>query len=64
MLRLNQRQREILTDKVPDVVNLVSAAIVIGFLIGQPGVSLDLFVGSVALWIVALVFVLFIGRDV
>lgn len=64
MLRLKPRQREILTDKVPDLVNLVTGAIVIGFLIGQPGASLPLFVGSVALWIVALIVVLFIGRDI
>ncbi len=64
MLRLKPRQREILTAKVPGLVNLVPGAIVIAFLIGQPGASLPVFVGSLALWIAGLVVALFFGRDV
>jgi hypothetical protein len=38
-LGLNERQRSVLADKVPDMANLVAAAIVVGFAIGESAAS-------------------------
>ena len=62
MVRLNPRQREVVADKLLDVVNLVTAAIAIGFFIGQPRASAALLIASVAFWLAALLVVLFIVR--
>ena len=63
MLRLNARQRQILTDKVPDVAHLVTAAIAIGFLVGEPRASARLFIVTVAAWTAVLLVALLVGRE-
>jgi len=60
MLRLNSGQREVIADKVPDMANIIAAAIVIGFLVGQPGVSRLIVSAGIGFWIVAVLFVLMI----
>ena len=56
MLRLTPRRRAVLAEKLPDVANLITAAIVIGFAIGQPTVSWSVLITTLALWIAALLF--------
>jgi hypothetical protein len=58
MLRLNQRQRGVLVDKLPDIANLVAASTFLGqFLTGRP-FSLMLAVLGVAatigLWVMVM----------
>lgn len=60
MLRLKSRQREVLADKVPDMANIIAAAIVIGLMVGEPRVSWLAFLAAITIWIVSLVFVLVI----
>ncbi len=48
MLRLKPRQRTILADKLPDLANLVMAAIAIGFLLGEPRASAGLVMAGFA----------------
>jgi hypothetical protein len=62
-LRLTPRQRAILADKVPDVVNLVTAAIGIGFFVGEPRTPVGLFIASLCLWIAALMFAVIISNE-
>ena len=60
MLRLKPRQREVIADKVPDVVNIITAAIVIGFMVGEPRFSPPAFVAAITFWGVSLLCVLMI----
>ena len=63
MLRLRQRQRDVLADKVPDMANIVAGAIVIGFAIGDPRASWPVLMAGLAFWGAALLFVLLIAED-
>lgn len=63
MLRLTTRRRAVLADKVPDVVNLVTGAIVIGFFVGEPKASWTVLAGAIALWIATVVFALIIAEN-
>ena len=63
MLRLNPRQRQILTDKVPDVANLVFAAIVIGRFLGEPRASWRVMLAGIALWAAAMAVVVMMSRE-
>lgn len=63
MLGLNERQRAVLADKVPDMANLVTAALVIGFVVGEPATSWPLVAAASAAWTgVLLVAVLMSGN--
>ena len=62
MLRLDERQRAVIADKLPDMANLVAAAIVIGFSIGQPGTTIQLAVAALAMWSAALLLAIIISR--
>lgn len=54
MLRLNLDQRKMLVDKIGDIANLITAAVVIGFLIGEQRTSALLVIAAVALWVTAM----------
>lgn len=63
MLGLNSRQRAVLADKVPEMANLVTAAIVIGFALGEPRASWPVLLAAIALWGGALIFAIIIAGD-
>jgi hypothetical protein len=63
MLGLNDRQRAVLADKVPDMANLVTAAIVIGFTLGEPMPSASLLLAGIGAWIAALAFALLLTSE-
>jgi len=63
MLRLGQRQRDVLADKVPGVMNLITGAIVIGFALGEPRASWPVLVAAIMAWAGALIFALIIAED-
>jgi hypothetical protein len=63
MLRLRQRQRDVLADKVPGMANLITGAIVIGFSLGEPRASWPVLVAAAALWAGALIFAVIIAED-
>lgn len=50
MVRLDTRQRAMLANKLADVTNLVTAAIVIGFAIGESRASWPVVGVTLALW--------------
>lgn len=50
MLRLDERQRAVIADKLPDMANLVAAAIVIGFSIGEPAATMRMVALTMAVW--------------
>ena len=56
MLRLKPEQRAVLADKVPEAVNIVAGAVVIGFFLGDPRASGTLLVAGIAVWAAALAF--------
>ena len=58
MLRLTTRRRALLAEKVADVANLVTAAIVIGFSLGDRSASWLMLLGALAIWVGVLLFVL------
>ena len=58
-----RRQRAVLTDKVPDMANIVAGAIVIGFAIGDPRASWPLLMAGLGFWAGALLLVLSIAED-
>ncbi len=51
-----------LTDKVPDIANIIAGAIVIAFAIGQARVSWQLLVAGMAFWAAALAFAVTIAE--
>jgi hypothetical protein len=63
MLRLKSTQRAVLVDKVPDMANIVAGAIVIGFAVGEPRLSWPVFIGGIAFWAAAIMFVLAIAEN-
>lgn len=63
MLRLKPPQRAVLVDKVPDMANIITAAIVIGFLLGERRVSGGLLVVVIGTWAAVLVFSLIIAEN-
>lgn len=50
MLRLSQKQRRLLSDKVPDLANLVAGALVFGQFVDPESFSADLMVFGVTVW--------------
>lgn len=62
MLRLNHRQRLVLANNVPDMANLVAAAIVVGFAIGEPAASTSLLAVAIVFWVGALLGAVMISR--
>ncbi len=62
MLRLKPEQRAVLADKVPDVVNIIAGAIVIGFFVGEPRFSSAVLVAGIAFWAAALAFAVIIAE--
>ena len=62
MLRLKPQQRAVLTDKVPDMANIVAGAIVIAFSIGETRVSWQLLSVGIAFWAAALAFAVIIAE--
>jgi hypothetical protein len=54
MLGLDERQRGVLADKVPAMANLVAAAIVIVFILGEPATSISVMTAAITCWIGAL----------
>ena len=63
MLRLTPRRRAVLADKVPDVINLVTGAVVIGFLVGEPSVSRAVLAGVFAAWGLMILFAVVVAED-
>jgi hypothetical protein len=63
MLRLTKRRRAVLAEKVPDVANLITAAIVIGYAIGESNVSWLAVIAAIALWTGVLGVALWIAED-
>ena len=63
MLGLDRRQRAVLADKAPDMANLVAAAVVIGFAVGEPAASAPLLALVTAIWIATLLGAVVISRD-
>ena len=51
MLRLTDRRRRLLAEKVADIANLITAAVVIGFVIGESTVSAPIVVSVTAAWL-------------
>jgi hypothetical protein len=62
MLRLNERQRAVIADKLPDMANLVAAAIIIGFAIGEPAATMRLVAVTMAVWAAAFIGAVIISR--
>jgi len=60
MLRLNREQRNVLADKVPDVVNIVMGAMAVALFLGDVTASPLTFVSAFTLWAAALVFAVWI----
>ena len=60
---MSPRRRAVLTDKVPDMANIVAGAIVIGFSLGEPRVSWLVLLAAGAVWGGVLVFALVIAED-
>ena len=50
MLNLNDRQRDVLTDKLPDTANVVMAGAVFGQAVSGQGFSTALALGGLMLW--------------
>lgn len=63
MLGLNDRQRAVLADKVADMANLVAAAIVIGFTLGEPMPSASLLLAGIGTWVAVLAFAVLLTRE-
>ena len=63
MLRSTRRRRALLAEKVTDVANLITAAMVIGYAIGESDVSWPAVIAAIALWAVFLGFTLWIAED-
>ncbi len=63
MLRLNARRRALVANKVADIANLITAAVVIGFVIGGPAASGPLVLGAIAVWLALLVFAVWIEEE-
>ena len=63
MLRLTPRRRAILCEKVPDIANLITAAIVIGFAIGDSPVPWSRVLAALGLWACLLGFAVWIAED-
>ena len=53
MVRWTRRQRQLAADKILDAANLVSAAIVIGWVVGEPTVSVWTLGAAGAVWVTA-----------
>ena len=63
MLRLTRRRRALLAEKVTDVANLITAAIVIGYALGESDVSWPVVIAALAFWAALLGFALWIAED-
>jgi hypothetical protein len=62
MLELHARQRDILAIKVGDIANLIVAALVIGFFVGDQGISMTVLVSASGCWLVAMLLVVVIAE--
>ena len=51
-----------LADKVPDFVNIITGAMVVGFFVGEPRFSSPLLVAGLAFWAAALAFAVIIAE--
>jgi len=58
MLRLGERQREVLIEKWPDLANLAMGGLVFGQFLSDEPFSLSVAIGGFAIWIVVMLFVL------
>ena len=63
MLRLSPRRRAVLAEKMADVANLITAAIVIGYALGESDVSWPVVIAALAFWAALLGFALWIAED-
>ena len=55
-------QRAVLADKVPDLVNIITGAMVIGFFVGEPRFSSGLLIAGIVFWGAALAFAVTIAE--
>ena len=62
MLRLTARRRAVLADKVPDIVNLITAAIFIGLVVGEPRSSWALVALGFGVWSIVMLFAVIIAE--
>ncbi|MBI2186846.1 MAG: hypothetical protein HYU37_06930 [Acidobacteria bacterium] len=62
MLGLNRQQRALLANKVPEVMNITSGAIVVGFAIGNVDASWIVLATAIGLWIASIVFALWLMK--
>ena len=62
MLRLSQRQRSILVDKVPDTANLAIAGLVFGQFVGGQVFSIATALVGFATWVALLGWTMFLAR--
>jgi hypothetical protein len=62
MLHFNERQREVLIDKLPDTANVVVAGTVFGQAINGPDISAVLAIGGLTLWILLMTSSMCLGK--
>ena len=60
MVRLTRGQRALAADKILDVANLVLAAIVIGYAVGEPTLSGRARVAAFGIWVAAFAFAMIV----
>jgi hypothetical protein len=63
MLRLNDRQRAVIADKLPDMANLVAAALVVGWILGEPRTSDMVLAPVLALWTLVIGIAVLLRRE-
>lgn len=63
MLRSDERQRVVLADKMADMANLIAAALVVGFAIGEPAASARVAATAIGFWVGALAAVMALSRS-
>ena len=63
MLRLTQRQRELLLDKWPDLANLAVAGLVFGQFLGTEPFSWRLAVGGLLVWMAISILMLALAKE-
>jgi hypothetical protein len=63
MLRLNQRQRALLADKLFDFGNLAAGALVFGQFIGDKAVSLGVIAVGVVAWVSSITLSLLFSKE-
>ena len=63
MLRLTTRRPAVLADKVPDIANIVTGAVVIGFTFSERAISWPILLSALAAWAVAIIFALVVAEN-